>query len=79
MSQTPHDARMLQNPPANTLAVLVGRDPQTHLLYRHLTSLRHATALSRYPERTFVVVYRPTDQQIDVRQRGCACADRRLP
>jgi hypothetical protein len=66
----PHDARTLQNPPADALAVLVGRDPHIHLLYRDLASLRHAMALSRYPERTFVVVCRPTGQQIDVRRVG---------
>jgi hypothetical protein len=60
----------LQNPPADALAVLVGRDPHIHLLYRDLASLQHATALSRYPQRTFVVVCRPTGQQIDVRRAG---------
>ena len=60
----------LQNPPADALAVLVGRDPHIQLLYRDLASLQHATALSRYPERTFVVVCRPTGQQIDVRRAG---------
>jgi hypothetical protein len=63
-------ARALQNPPADALAVLVGCDPHIHLLYRDLASLHHATALSRYPERTCVVVCRPTGQQIDVRRAG---------
>jgi hypothetical protein len=66
MSQTPrpHHARALQNPPADALAVLVGCDPHIHLLYPDLASLQYATALSRYPERTFVAVCRPIGQHI---------------
>jgi hypothetical protein len=72
MSHTPrpHDARTLQNPPADALAVLVGRDPHIHLLYRDWASLQYATAMSRYPNGTFVVVCRPPGQQIDVRRVG---------
>jgi hypothetical protein len=40
--------------------VLVGRDPHTHLLYRDVASLQYATAMSRYPDRTFVVLCHST-------------------
>jgi len=56
------------------LAVLVGRDPHIHLLYRDLATLQRPTALARYPERTFIVVCRPVGQQIDARRAGLRLA-----
>lgn len=60
----------VQNPPADDLAVLVGRDPHIHVLYRDLADLQRPAALDRYPARTFIVVCRPVGQQIDARRAG---------
>lgn len=59
----------LQNPPADDLLILIGRDPHVHLVFRDLTGLQGA-ALRSHGAPTFVVVCRPVGQRIDARRAG---------